>query len=100
MARIIEITRTTEDGSQLKICVRIFIDDTNLQYCTDVELKEKGKKAWKKMSNFEDNWSYRALSMDDRRKFVETKNREYLGSDLYKEVLQKAWESVKPQELN
>lgn len=86
-----------QDGSQIKVIAKVLIGAFDVEYSTEILLKDKN--SWKPLLNLENDWRYRELSMDERNKFVEAKNKEFLGEAQYREILQKAWESIKPQEL-
>lgn len=85
------------DGSQVKIDVRFWADSSRdeFNYRINVSTCAPKKRTWKYLG-FDDNYEYRQLDLQERIKFVESKQLEIVSS---KEVLQaklELWEKIKP----
>ena len=87
------------EGNQIKISVSITISaftrhDESI-YKTHIQTKEKGKKIWKSVINGDD-YRYRALSMEDRRKFADQEYLKYASAEEILQAKTELWMKLKP----
>jgi hypothetical protein len=88
-----------EDGSRIKIIVEIFnVNYGSLQYKSSVLHCDKGKRTWRGTFN-SDDYEYRGLSMDDRRKFEYESQLEFVSDQEILQAKIELWESLKPLTL-
>lgn len=87
-----------EDDTRIKIQLYLFFEYKDIRYrISDIRYCEPRKRIWKSLdASFRDNWEYRKLSQDDRRKYEIEKYVSFAGKDILKEAIMSAWELLKP----
>ena len=87
-----------EDGTRLRVQLYLYLDYKDIKYrISDTRYCEPRKRTWKSLeTSFRDNFDYRQLKQDDRRKYEIKKYVEFVGRDVLKEAIISAWESLKP----
>ena len=88
-----------EDGSRVKITVSMSTDSRHMSgadYTISVETCEPKKRTFKSVVDG-NSYSYRGLSMDERRKFCLDKNIEIAGKDAINKAMIECWEKAKPK---
>ena len=91
-----ELIERKPDGSRVKVTVTIISDwHKDTLYSISVETCEKGKRTWNPTVDGND-YRYRALSMDDRKKFCEQKDIEAALKVLINKAMLQAWEKMAP----
>lgn len=87
-----------EDGTRVRIQLYLFFDYKNIRYrISDIQYYEPRKRTWKSLeASFRDNFSYRKLNQDERRKYKIEKYIAFVGKDMLKEAIMSAWENLKP----
>lgn len=75
-----------EDGTQYKIIADVYLKSYGTckpNYSFEVETRGKGKRKWNGVYNFDGDYKWRSMNMEQRRKFCEKK---YLTFVTYEEV--------------
>ena len=87
-----------DDGTKVKVQLYLFGDYGNIKYrIHDVRYCEQRKRTWKSLeASFRDNYDYRKLNQDDRRKYEIEKYVAFIGKDIMKEAIMSVWELLKP----
>ncbi|MDT0160316.1 hypothetical protein [Bacillus sp. AG4(2022)] len=92
------IEKVRDDGTKLEIRIRInekqFILD-------DIGVKPKGKRKFTFTcgTNMTNDYSYRSLSIEERKKYKFIKMLEVCPVELMNEAMEEAWQSIKPNKL-
>lgn len=92
-----------ENGKQYEIDVKIHIvnrysSNESMHYSLDVYYREKGKRKWTYLkSNFEDDYVYRGLSLDEKEDYKKKILLEHLSAEEINQALLEKWESIKPE---
>ncbi len=89
-----------EDKSKVLITVRMWMDgfgDSALKYDISVATKQPRKRTWIHL-NFSDDYTFRALSMKDRRKFMYNEQLKIVTKEEMQIAKLEAWELLKPKE--
>lgn len=87
-----------EDGTRVKIHLYLFFEYKDIRYrISDIMYCEPRKRTWKSFgASFRNNWEYRQLNQDERRKYEIEKYVAFVGKDMLKEAIMSAWELLKP----
>ncbi len=88
-----------EDKSRVLITVRTWMDgfgDSALKYDVSVATKQPRKRTWIHL-NFSDNYTFRALSMEDRKKFMYNEQLKIVTKEEIQTAKIEAWELLKPE---
>lgn len=86
-----------KDGTKIKIQLYLFEYGEIKYRIFDIRYCEPRKRTWKSLeASFRDNFDYRQLNQDDRRKYEIEKYVAFVGDDILKEAIMSAWESLKP----
>ncbi|MCP4356295.1 MAG: hypothetical protein GY793_11870 [Proteobacteria bacterium] len=92
-----------EDGSRIKIEVSVYMDGHGggkPRYDFTVTLCEKGKRTFKGVHNFDYDYTWRAMSMEDRKKYCKNKYLEYVSTEEVNQAFLELWEMLKPDGIN
>jgi hypothetical protein len=92
------IEKVREDGTKLELRIRISEREFILE---DIGVKPKGKRKFTYTcgSSMTNDYSYRKLSMEDRRKYELNKMLEVCPVELINEALLEAWQQIKPKPI-
>ena len=93
-----EAIKKLDDGSSVKVSIKLIVDMRDPLYRFSVKTKAKGKRTWIAVVDT-DSYEYRKLSMEDRRVYENNKNIEVVGADFLNKVLLETWNKVKPVEI-
>lgn len=87
-----------EDGARVKIQLYLFFEYKDIRYhISDIIYCESRKRTWKSLeASFRDNFDYRQLNQDERRKYEIEKYVAFVGKEMLKEAIMSAWELLKP----
>lgn len=96
--RIEALSYRTEDKKDIIICVDFYEDYRKPEWrIADIKYKTSRQRNYKHLSEtFRDDWNYRKLEMNDRKKYALEKFEEFVGRDKLEEAIMAAWESFKP----
>lgn len=86
-----------EDGSRLKVVVLLIVDSSRktVEYGVSVFTAVSGKRTFTPIVN-RDTFTFRNMSMEERREFVEKQIIEVVGEERLLETKLELWESLKP----
>lgn len=86
-----------EDGSRLKVVAQLIVDSTRgtVEYGASVYAAAPGKRAFAPIVN-RDTFSFRNMSMEERRQFTGKQLVAIAGEERLLEVKLELWESLKP----
>jgi hypothetical protein len=86
-----------EDGSRVKIITEINIDSFRgkAAYSSYVLICGKGKRKWHSTYSHDD-YAYRVLDMEERRKFAEKSYLKHVSEDEIQSAKNELWNSLKP----
>lgn len=92
------VEKIAEDGTKFEI--RITLMDKKFRL-DDIGVKPKGKRKFDYVcgSSMTNDYSYRILNMEDRRKYEMLKMLEVCSIDLINEAIKEAWMQLKPEKL-
>lgn len=87
-----------EDGTRARVQLHLFFDYKDIRYrISDIRYCEPRKRTWKSLeASFRDNFDYRHLNQDERRKYEIEKYVAFFGKERLKEAIMKAWQALKP----
>lgn len=87
-----------EDGTRFRVQLYLFFEYKDIRYrISNIRYCEPRKRTWKSLEvSFRDDWDYRQLDQEDRRKYEVRKYIEFAGKDKLKEAIMSAWENLKP----
>lgn len=87
-----------EDGTRVIVHLYIHEEYGKIKFrIYDIRYCEPRKRTWKSFeASFRDNFDYRQLSRDDRRKYEIEKYISFVGKEKLEEAIMRAWESLKP----
>lgn len=84
------------EGDKIKLIVRYYENFQGLPtYSLDVSVCLKGKRLFKRLEF--DNWSYRKLSLEDRRIYEHTEYLKYVTEEQMQEAKMELWHKMSPQ---
>lgn len=88
------------DGTTIKAIVEIFDTGINnsLTYRVELYKRDNGKQKYYRPYD-DDSYTFRALSMGDRREKIKQCVIDIIGKDDYNNLLIEAWSSLKPELL-
>lgn len=93
-----KIFKNNNEG-RLKIVCSVYLEfHRSVKWNVTIYICKKGKRTWKDIIDT-DNYSFRALSIEDRQKFIKQKNIEIAGIDRINETMLELWQMMKPKEL-
>lgn len=86
-----------ENGSQVLITASFYIghSDPSGNWSISVQTREKGKKKWLPVYNGDD-YDYRKLSLEDRRKFIRDAELKFCTLEEMHDVKMELWNALKP----
>ena len=90
-----EQIKKLEDGSSVKVQVRMFFTYNSNSYTISVSTKDKGKQTWI-YSFVANDSSYRKLDNIQKKEYEDKINVGIAGVDFLNECLLNAWQSIKP----
>ncbi len=92
-----------EDGSRIKIEVSVYMDGFGggkPKYRFHVSSCEKGKRTFKNVYNFDRDYTWRALKMDDRLIYSQNKYLEHVSAEEVNQAFLELWEMLKPDGIS
>jgi hypothetical protein len=94
------IMQRLDNGARVEVCV-VYREHLNTFIIEDARYIEKGKRSgiWLCGSQLTNEYTYRRLSMEDRRKREMEEILKYVPVDVLNAALIGAWESTKPKML-
>lgn len=87
-----------DNGSRVKVVVHPWMDFNKMVYRVDVYTAAPRKRTYLNVEDSND-FRWRRLSMEDRRKDTFNKQMEVISKDEYNQCLNLAWEEFKPKFL-
>lgn len=87
-----------DNGLRIKVIVNVSLYRGEMHYRVDVYTAQPKKRTYLNVQNTDD-YSYRSLSMDDRRTSTFQKQLETITQYEYNECLKLAWDELKPKFL-
>jgi hypothetical protein len=84
-----------ESGAKVKITVWLTVDYRDTTWRVDVETCQPKKRTWVNVYSTDD-YSFRKLSPEDRRKFIEEKQMAVITTEELQEVKTELWMNLKP----
>ena len=87
---------TQPDGSKIKIEVSFYLGNDRPCYRASIWKAEKGKRTFRVIIDT-DSYTFRALSMEDRRASEQRQVIEIIGADNYNEALKECWQKLEPK---
>lgn len=96
--RIEALKYRTEDRNDIIIVVDFYVDYRNYIWrIEDIKYKTSRQREYRHYSDtFRDNWNYRQLNLDERKKYAMRKYEEFVGRDKLNEAVMIVWEMIKP----
>ncbi len=87
-----------EDGTRARVQLYLFFNYKDIRYrISDIRYCEPRKRTWKSLeASFRDNFDYRQLNQDERRKYEIEKYVAFVGKEKLEEAIMQAWQSLKP----
>ena len=92
----LEKTLKREDGKRIRIIVEFFSAHRSYEYRVNVLHCDKGKRTWRACCRM-DSWTYRKMSMEERRKAVEMAQLDYVTEQEISAAKLELWESMRPE---